>query len=117
MSLESQFQAELIKKLRKMFPGCVILKNDANYLQGFPDLLVLYRSRWAALEVKKSANAPHRPNQPYYVDWSANNSFGAFIYPENEEEVLNALQQTFRSPRNARVPLSQQVPLDQLRPE
>lgn len=104
MPLESKFQGELIKKLRKMFPGCVILKNDANYLQGFPDLLILYRSRWAALEVKKSANETPRPNQPYYVAWADNNSFGAFIYPENEEEVLNALQQTFRTRRNARVP-------------
>jgi hypothetical protein len=107
MALESRFQADLIKELREMFPGCVILKNDPNYLQGFPDLLILYRAKWAALEVKKSRTAPHRPNQPYYVSLAAEMSFGAFIFPENKEEVLNALQQTFRSRRDARVPVRQ----------
>jgi hypothetical protein len=30
-------------------------------------------------------------------------SFAAFIYPENEEDVLDALQQTFRPRRVSRV--------------
>lgn len=50
--VESKFQAKLIKEIKKNFPGCVILKNDATYIQGFPDLLVLYKNRWACLEVK-----------------------------------------------------------------
>lgn len=79
-----------------MFPGCIVLKNDPNYLQGIPDLLVLWGDRWAALEVKKSANASHQPNQDYYVATMNDMSFSRFIYPENKEEVLSEIQQSFR---------------------
>ena len=44
---ENQFQAQLIKDLKTTFPDCVVLKNDANYLQGFPDLLILCNNKWA----------------------------------------------------------------------
>lgn len=93
---ESQFQANLIKKLKGLFPGCYILKNDPNYIQGIPDLTILFGAKWATLEVKRERDAPHRPNQNYHVDNMNNMSFSAFIFPENEEEVLNELQQTFR---------------------
>lgn len=96
MSNESAFQSKLIKDLKVMFPGCVVLKNDPNYIQGIPDLLVLYRDKWWALECKRNANASHRPNQEYYVDLLDDMSFAAFIYPENREDILNELQQTFR---------------------
>ena len=85
---------ELIKELKVMFKGCIIIKNDPNYIQGIPDLLILYNDRWAALEVKKSEHASHRPNQEYYVDLMNEMSFASFIYPENKEEILYELQQT-----------------------
>ena len=91
--LERDFQAKLIKELKDMFKGCIIVKNDPNYIQGIPDLLILYNDRWAALEVKKSATAHHQPNQEYYVDLMDQMSFAAFIYPENKEEILYELQQ------------------------
>lgn len=95
--LESKYQARLIDKLEGMFPGCFILKNDSAYLQGVPDLLVLYRDRWAMLEVKASEDAPARPNQPYYVELLNSMSFAAFIYPSNETEILRGLQQAFEA--------------------
>lgn len=91
--LERDFQSKLIKELKVMFKGCIIVKNDPNYIQGIPDLLILYNDRWAALEVKKSATAHHQPNQEYYVDLMDQMSFAAFIYPENKEEILYELQQ------------------------
>ena len=97
MKLERDFQSGLIKLLKKIFPGCIVLKNDSSYIQGVPDLLVLYGKKWAALEVKKSAKAKKQPNQEYYVDLMNKMSFSRFIYPENKEEVLNDLQQTFRT--------------------
>ena len=54
MAKESAFQKGLINDLKKRFPGCMVLKNDPNYIQGIPDLLVLYEGRWAALECKKA---------------------------------------------------------------
>lgn len=93
---ESEFQSRLIKKLEILFPGCYVLKNDANYIQGIPDLLVLYKDKWATLECKREASAPHRPNQDYHVDKMNQMSFSAFIFPENEKEVLYALKKLFR---------------------
>lgn len=97
--LESAFQGALIKELKAMFPGCLVLKNDPNYIQGFPDLTVLYQDKWALLESKRETKASHRPNQDYYVDLADGMSFARFICPENKQEVLNELQQAFQSGR------------------
>lgn len=95
--LESKFQSNLIKELKSLFPGCVILKNDSSYLQGIPDLSIFYKDKWAMLEVKNSASAKHQPNQDYYVDKMDNMSFSKFIFPENKEEVLHELTQLFNT--------------------
>ena len=95
MSRESQFQAKLIRKLKAMFPGCFVLKNDANYIQGFPDLTVMWKDKWALLECKRESEAHKQPNQQYYIDRGNEMSFARFISPENEEEVLHDLQQAF----------------------
>lgn len=94
---ESVYQGKLVKKLRNLFPGCVVIKLDPDYMQGVPDLLVLYSSNWAALEVKRSARSENQPNQEYYVDLLDSMSFAAFVYPENEEEVLHDLELAFQS--------------------
>lgn len=94
--LERDFQAKLIRDIKKRFPGCIVLKNDASYIQGFPDLTILYGRQWATLECKKDANAEKQPNQEYYVGQTNEMSFSRFICPENKEEVLNELQQAFR---------------------
>ena len=95
--LENKFKTELVAEIEEMFPGCIVVHLDPNEIQGIPDLLVLYENKWAALEGKKSANAPHRPNQDYYVNLMNKMSFASFIYPENKEEVLYELQQSFQS--------------------
>lgn len=103
MAKESAFQKGLINDLKKRFPGCMVLKNDPNYIQGIPDLLVLYEGRWAALECKKAKQASHQPNQDYYVERMNEMSFSRFVYPENKENVLDELQQSFQSCRPARL--------------
>lgn len=100
--LENRFQANLIKELKEMFPGCIVMKNDSSYIQGIPDLLVLYNKKWASLECKKTANARKQPNQEYYVGRMDEMSFARFICPENKEEVLHDLQQAFSTRRTAR---------------
>ena len=94
--LENKFQSNLIKELKRMFPGCIIVKNDPNYIQGFPDLTIFYKNKWAVLECKKSKNASRQPNQEYYVDKLDDMSFARFISPENKEEILDELYQTFQ---------------------
>lgn len=93
--LERDYQKKLVKKLKDIFPGCVVLKNDAQLKQGIPDLLVLYKDKWVALEVKKSESASHRPNQDYNVDRMNEMSYAAFIYPENEEKIFSELKEVF----------------------
>ena len=91
--LESGFQDKLQKELKELFPGCMIFKMDQ--IQGIPDLLVLYKDKWASLENKKSRNAKHQPNQDYYVKKMNEMSFSRFIYPENKDEVLSELTRVF----------------------
>ena len=104
MLTENKYQQHLKQEIESMFPGCIILKNDPNYLQGIPDLQINYKGKTAWLEVKKSEDAPHRPNQDHYVktfsDWGV---FSAFIYPENEKEILDGLQQSLEPRRKARL--------------
>lgn len=92
--LESGFQDQLIRDLKKMFPGCMVFKMDQK--QGIPDLLVLYRDKWATLECKKFAGASRQANQSDYVGMMDHMSFSRFIEPSNKEEVLRELQQAFK---------------------
>ena len=101
---ESNFQAKLIQEIQERFPGSVVMKNDPSYKQGFPDILVLFKNRWAALEVKRGSKASRRPNQEYYVDKLGKMSYASFIYPENKEDVLNEIQQSFGIRRTTRIP-------------
>jgi len=88
---ENKFKTKLIEEIEDLFPGCIVTHLDPNEIQGIPDLLILYRNKWAVLEGKDYANARHRPNQDYYVELMDRMSFAAFIYPENKDEVLDAL--------------------------
>lgn len=93
--LERDYQRKLIKKLKDKFPGCLIVKNDAQLKQGIPDLLILYKDKWVALEVKVSATAHHQPNQDIYVERMNEMSYASFIFPENEEQVFKELEEVF----------------------
>jgi hypothetical protein len=101
---ESDFQAKLIKEIKQRFPGCIVLKNDSSYIQGIPDLLILYEENWAALECKRSSSAHRRPNQKYYIEKMDAMSFASFIFPEIKEDVLDDMEHTFerRSRRRTR---------------
>lgn len=110
--LENKFKTNLIKEIETKFPGSMVLHLDPNEIQGIPDLLILYKDKWAALEGKKNANAPHQPNQDYYVDLMNKMSFASVIYPENKEEVLNELQSAFEPSRTTRISKRKSVSLD-----
>lgn len=89
---ESEFQSNLIDELKERFPGCIVVKTDAGFIQGIPDLIILFNDKWAMLECKKSKDAKHRPNQDYYVNLLNKLSFSAFIYPENKESILDGME-------------------------
>ena len=91
--LESGFQDKLRNDIKAKSPGCMIFKMDQ--IQGIPDLLVLYKNKWASLENKKNVNAKHQPNQDYYVNKMNDMSFARFVYPENKDLVLEELEHHF----------------------
>ena len=94
--LERDFQSKLIKELKDIFKGSLVMKLDSSYIQGIPDLLILYKNKWASLECKKSSKAKKQPNQEYYVDLLNKMSFSRFINPENKEEVIKELKELFK---------------------
>ena|SRR5690606_13057970 len=100
---EGRFAEEFCGDLERLFPGCVILKNDEQLLQGVPDRLLLWGPHWAMLEFKAHEKASVRPNQQYYIELFGEMSFAAFVYPENKEEVLDAIQHAFGARRSARI--------------
>ena len=99
---ESAFQHKLIKTIEDRFPGAIVMKNDPNYIQGIPDLTVLYENNWATLECKKSEKENHQPNPDYYVEKMNGMSYSAFVYPENMEETLDAMERSFKTRRATR---------------
>jgi hypothetical protein len=99
MDLEKKFQHRVISELMRRYPGAIVLKNDPNYIQGFPDLTILYNNWWGVLEVKADETSSRQPNQAYYVEECDRMSFGSFIFPQNHEEVLHAIQLSLRSNR------------------
>jgi len=95
--LENKFQHELIKEIKERFPHSYVMKLDSSYIQGIPDLLILYKNHWAVLECKRNAKASFQPNQKYYIEELNKMSYSNVIYPENKEVVLNEIQRTFES--------------------
>ena len=93
---ESMFQRQVKEELKERFPGCIILKNDPSSLQGIPDLSIFYGQRWGMLEIKNDVDAPHQPNQDYYINKLNDMSFAAFINPENKEAVLNEMERSLK---------------------
>lgn len=77
--LENRFKTLLVRELKALFPGCIIIHPDPDEIQGIPDLIILYKDKWAALEGKRSAISTHRPNQDYYVELMKDMSYAAFI--------------------------------------
>lgn len=100
--LERDFQAKLIKELKTLFEGCIVTKLDSRHIQGIPDLLVLYKDKWATLECKRIKNASKQPNQDYYVQLMNSMSFSRFISPENKEDILNELEIYFQRPHKTK---------------
>lgn len=94
---EGAYKTELTKRIIKRFGRdvCEVIVLDSR--QGLPDRLVVFKGGfWAFLEAKISATATRQPNQPYYIERFGRMCFAAFIYPENEEAVLNELAEEYR---------------------
>lgn len=92
---ERDYQARLIRELERRYPGCFVMKNDSSYIQGVPDLTILYNGLWAMLEVKVDELSHTQPNQDYYINKFEQMSYAAFVHPQNEEIVFKELDEHF----------------------
>lgn len=91
------FQYQMRKRLEREFPGCIVLKNDPFWIQGVPDLLLLWGDQWVALETKAKPKSNRQPNQPYYIDLMDRMSYASFVSPDNVEEVIDEIRRSFGS--------------------
>ena len=112
--LESKFKSNFLRRVEAHYPDAVVMKNDTSFIQGFPDTTIFWRDRYAILEFKRSTNAKRQPHQREYIDEFSEWTLAAFVSPENQEEVFDALQRTFQTRREARDPRRKQLPLDEL---
>ena len=86
--VEREYQPHVIKRLQEEFPGGIVMKNDAGYRQGYPDLIFTY-GKTIHLETKRDDKASFRPNQYYYINLiNEQGGFARSIRPENEEEIF-----------------------------
>ncbi len=92
---EGVFKDSVLRDIQRRYPNAQITKQDPTYFQGIPDVVIFNEDKWAMLEFKRSSKASFQPNQEYYLDKFNKMSFARAIYPENREEVLNELYETF----------------------
>ena len=97
--LENKFKQILKEEIEYRIPNSIVIFLDPTYFQGIPDLLILFKKKWAMLEVKKSKKESYQPNQEWYIALFNKMSFASVIYPENKEEVLNEMERALRSSR------------------
>lgn len=107
--LEADYKPQLMQRIAQRFSRYGFVRfqhNDPNApeSQGIPDLTVYIGDWWCLLEVKRSEKSKKRPNQDYYIELYGSTTFASFICPENEEEVLNALERSLEARRQACLP-------------
>ena len=89
---EKKLQTEIIKLLQSR--GAYVLKNDATYRQGVPDLSFWHPDLSGMIEVKAHENSPYRPLQEKTIaKLEAMGVFVRVIYWENWAEWQVNLEQ------------------------
>lgn len=80
--MEKHLQSEIIKYLQSK--GAYVLKNDATYRQGVPDLAFWHPDLQGFIEVKANAKSPFQPLQLKTIEKLKNMSiFCEVIHSEN----------------------------------
>ena len=106
--LEADYKPKLMGRIATRFAPLHVVRfqhNDPNApaSQGIPDLTVYIDDLWFLLEVKRSEKSKKRPNQDYYINLYGSVTFCAVIFPENEEEVLDAMERSLEARGQARL--------------
>lgn len=89
---EADFQKNFISWARKQGFKCFKQQMNATTRIGTPDLFLFLEGWWGWIEFKKTKNSKKRPGQQQNIDWANQNSWGSFVYPENEKEIKEYLK-------------------------
>ena len=95
-NLEKNFKTRLLKRLNNIEHGYFFCK-EALALRGLPDIIGVYKGMFVGLECKKSESESRRstgrtPLQNHILQKiKIAGGFAEFIYPENEDEVLQEM--------------------------
>ena len=96
--LEASFKKQFLKKIEERLPYLDLdFIEPSTRKRSLPDIFVIGPICWAALEFKRSQDSNHQPNQDYHVERFNEKGYATFVYPENEGEVLDALERLFTS--------------------
>lgn len=71
--------------------GCKVVERERPQ-----SLLFLKEGFWGVIEVKKTARSPKRPGQQEWVDWAQENSWGAFVWDSNWQEIQQELAELLK---------------------
>ena len=100
--LEKSFQRKIVNKL-KTIPGLYYFVKEAKALVGIPDIIICYKGRFIAWEVKRAKSEIYLQNGEFKKEGRHQRQYyeikkiieaegyGTFIYPENEKECFNDL--------------------------
>lgn len=95
---ESAIQKKIIDEIKVRLPGAIVIKNDARYIQGYPDLSIHYKDKYALLETKRASNSSKRPNQDYYISKAKQDgAFASFINFDNKDAVLDEMERSLKA--------------------
>lgn len=97
MLLESKFKKDTIRRISRKFSKLDLDFIDTSMYRSVPDTFIIAPYVWAALEFKRSEDAPQRPNQNHHIERLNRKGYASFVFPENVEEVLNDLEVLFLS--------------------
>lgn len=93
--LESAYKRKLINIVKHdiCYDNKVwVVRPNSTFNPGYPDLIFLIDRMWMALEVKRKASAHISPLQNFLVEDMNSVGFARFVFPGNEKEVLDELQ-------------------------
>jgi len=89
--LEGAFQNAIIRKLKKI-EGLYFFKKEALAIVGIPDMIICYKGKFVAWELKKSMRDKPALIQEYTLNQiRKSGGIAEVVYPENFEEKLEEL--------------------------
>jgi penicillin-binding protein-related factor A (putative recombinase) len=91
MKPETRFKIKMMGILNQV-PGLWFVKTQQMSIRGTPDMILCYRGKFIAFELKREKSASITAMQEYNLDKIRQcGGIGLVVHPENYEEILKVL--------------------------